>query len=71
MFDLGKGFIEGKLLAEMRFAFEPDVLGGILLWGIGGKAQASDFLVGCGSGGIRLHEKLLHFLSTVITGPIP
>jgi hypothetical protein len=70
-FHLGKGFIQCKLLAQMRFAFEPYVLGRILFRGIGGKAQAGDFPVGLGQGGILLREKLLQFLPAVITGPIP
>ena len=52
-FDLGKGFIQRKLLAQMRLAFEPHVLGRILLRGIGSKAHTGDFPVGLGQVGIR------------------
>ena len=51
-FHLGKGFIQRKLFAQMRFAFEPHVLGRILLWGIGSKAHTGDFPVGLGQVGI-------------------
>jgi hypothetical protein len=71
VFALRKGFIHRKLLAQRRFAFEPHVLGRILLRGIGSKPHTGDFPVGLGQVGILLREKLLEFLPSVIAGSIP
>jgi len=70
-FDLGEGFIQGKLLAQMGFTFEPHILGRILFWSIGSKAHAGDFPVGLSQVSILLREKLLQFLPTVVAGSIP
>src|SRR5215510_247095 len=69
--DLGKGFIQRKLFAQMGLALEPHVFDRILFWRIGGKAHAGDFPVGLGQAGILLCEKLLPLLSAMVTGPIP
>jgi len=42
-FDLGKGFIQGKLLAQMGFPFEPHILGRILFWRIGSNRMQVTF----------------------------
>ena len=57
-FNLGKGFIQRKLLAQVGFAFEPHVLGRVLLRGIGSKAYTSDFPVGLGQVCIRIGREI-------------
>ena len=54
MFDLGESFIQRKQFAQMRLAFEPHVLSGILLWSIASKPYAGVFPVGLGQVGILL-----------------
>src|SRR5215208_1752331 len=70
-FHLGKGFVQRKLLAQMRLALEPHVLRRILLRGIGSKAQTGDFPVGLGQAGVRLREKLPEFFPSMIAGSVP
>ena len=43
LFHGGERFIDGKLFAQLRLPFQPQVFEGILLRGIGGKYQAGDF----------------------------
>ena len=70
-FDLRKGFIHCKLLAQMRFTFEPNVLRRILLRGIGREKHTGNLPVGLGQPGIRARKKLLEVLPPVIARPIP
>lgn len=35
--DAGEGFVDREMFAQMRLSLEPDILRGILLWGIGRK----------------------------------
>ena len=56
-FDLRKGFIHCKLLAQMRFTFEPNVLRRILLRGIGREKHTGNLPVGLGQPGIRVAQE--------------
>src|SRR6185295_17861983 len=70
-FDLGEGFIQRKLLAQMRLAFEPHVLGRILVRGIWSEAHTGDFPVSLGQAAIRLRKKLLKVFPAVIARSVP
>ena len=70
-FDLGKGLIQRKLLAQMRLALKPHILGRILFRGIGSKAQTGDFPVGLGQAVVRFCKKLLDLFPTMIPRPVP
>jgi hypothetical protein len=70
-FHLGKGFIQDKLLAQMRLALEPHILGRILLRGVRSKAHTGHFPVGLGQATVRLCEKLLDLFPSVIPRTVP